>query len=136
LGVVAHQRGDLDRQVARLTTVATERGLAPNRFVAEVGSGLNCHRAQLLSLLGDPGVGIIVVEHRDRQSRFGVEYSEAALGVQGRRVVVVEQTEVTDDVVGDMVEVVTRFCAGLHGLRSARRRAQAALVATQSEAAA
>ena len=44
------QRGDLDRQVARLTAVATELGLAPTRVVAEVGSGLNGHRAKLTSL--------------------------------------------------------------------------------------
>ncbi len=130
------QQGDLDRQVARLTAVATERRLPPTKVVAEVGSGLNVHRTKLLSLLGDPGVGTIVVEHRDRLARVGVEYLQAALAAQGRRLVVVDETEVTDDLVRDMVEVLASFCARLYGRRSARRRAQAALVATQSRAAA
>jgi len=73
------QRADLDRQVTRLTIEATGRTLPPTRVVAEVGSGLNGHRTKLLALLGDPAVGTIVVEHRDRLARFGVEYLEAGL---------------------------------------------------------
>src|SRR5919201_647445 len=125
----ADQRGDLDRQVVRLTTVATERRLAPTRVVAEVGSGLNGHRSKLLSLLRDPGVGVIVVEHRERLARFGVEYLEAALAAHGRRLVVVEEAEVADDLVRDTVEVLTSSCARLYGRRSDRRRAQAAAAA-------
>ena len=101
-----------------------------------MGSGLNGHRTKLLSLLRDQHVGVIVVEHRDRLARFGVEYLEAALAAQGRRLVVVEDAEVTDDSVRDMVEVLTSFCARLCGRRSARRRARAALAATETEAAA
>ncbi|MGH9157647.1 MAG: IS607 family transposase, partial [Acidimicrobiales bacterium] len=84
--------------------------------------------------LRDPAVGVIVVEHRDRLARFGVEYLEAALAAQGRRVVVVEEAEVADDLVRDMVEVLTSFCARLYGRCSARRRVEAALVATQGQA--
>ncbi len=128
------QRGDLDRQVARLTTEATGRQLAPTKVVAEVGSGLNGHRTKLLGLLRDPTLGTNVVEHRDRLARFGVEYLEAALAAQGRRVVVIEDAEVTDDLVRDMVEVLTSLCAhcSAGAAESAKRRAQAAMVATQS----
>ncbi|MGH9125611.1 MAG: recombinase family protein, partial [Acidimicrobiales bacterium] len=90
----------------------------------------------LLSLLRDPGMGVIVVGHRDRLARFGVEYLEAALAAQGRRLVVVEEVEVADNLVRDMVEVYTSFCARLYRRRTARRRPQAALVGAQSQAAA
>jgi putative resolvase len=70
-----------------------------------------------------------VVEHRDRLARFGVEYLEAALAAQGRRLVVVEDAEVADDLVRDMVEVLTSFCARLYGRRSAKRRARLAVEA-------
>lgn len=130
------QRGDLERQVARLTMQATADGLATTKVVAAVGSGLNGHRTKFLSLLRDPTVGTIVVEHRDRLARFGVEYLEAALAAQDRRVVVIKEAELADDLVRDMVEVLTSFCARLYGRRSAKRRAQAALSATQSEVAA
>ena len=129
----ADQRGDLDRQVARLTAVATERRLPPTKVVAEVASGLNGHRT-FLSLLRDPTVGTIVVEHRDRLARFGVEYLEAAPAAPGRRVVVVSGAEVADDLVRDMAVVLTSLPVRLDGRRSARRRAEAALVATQAQA--
>lgn len=125
----ADQRGDGDRQVARLVTHLTTNGLAPSKVVVEMGSGLNRHRARLLGLLRDASVGAIVVEHRDRLARFGVEYIEAALVAPGRRLVVVDDAEVDDDLVRDMVEVLTCFCARLYGRRSARRRAELALAA-------
>ena len=123
------QRADLDRQVARLVEHATGAGLAPTRVVSEVGSGLDGHRTKLLGLLRDAGVGTIVVEHRNRLARFEVEYLEAALAAQGRRLVVVEDAEVADDLVRDMVEVLTSFCARLYGRRSAKRRAEVAVEA-------
>lgn len=130
----ADQRGDLDRQVARLVEHVTSRAMAPTKVVSEVGSGLNGHRAKLLGLLRDPEVTTIVVEHRDRLARFGVEHLEAALAAQGRRFVVVESAEVTDDLVRDMVEVLTSFCARLYGRRSAKRRAEMALAAADKVA--
>ena len=123
------QRADLDRQVARLVEHATGAGLAPTRVVSEVGSGLDGRRTKLLGLLRDAGVGTIVVEHRNRLARFEVEYLEAALAAQGRRLVVVEDAEVADDLVRDMVEVLTSFCARLYGRRSAKRRASVAVEA-------
>lgn len=77
------QRGDLGRQVARLAEYLTASGTAPTEIVSEVGSGLNGHRGRLIGLLRDASVGTIVVEHRDRLARFGVEYLEAALAAQG-----------------------------------------------------
>ena len=123
------QREDLDRQVGRLAAWATARGLGVTVTVAEVGSGLNGSRGKLKRLLADDGVGTIVVEHRERLARFGVEYVEAALRAQGRKLVVVEEREVDDDLVGDITEVLTSMCARLYGRRSARRRAERALVA-------
>ncbi|MGH9093812.1 MAG: IS607 family transposase [Acidimicrobiales bacterium] len=127
---------DLDRRVARLTTEATERRMPPTKVVAEVGSGLNGHRAKLLSLLRGPAVGTIVVEHRDLCpcGAVCVEYLEAALAAQHRRVVVVEEAEVSEHCsAGEkVVEVLTSFCARLYRRRSARRKAAAAVAATQS----
>ena len=56
-----------------------------------------------------------------------MEYVEAAMRAQGRRLVVVEDREVDDDLVRDITEVLTSMCARLYGRRSARRRAERAL---------
>lgn len=127
------RRSDLDRQVARLTAWATERDLGVGQVVCEVGSGLNGKRPKLRRILSDPDARVIVVEHRDRLARFGVEHLEAALSAQGRRIVVADPGETTDDLVCDMIEVLTGMCARLYGRRGARNRAMRAVTEAKRE---
>jgi putative resolvase len=96
-----------------------------------VGSGLNGKRRKLLALLANPQVNAIIVEHRDRLARFGVEALKAALAASGRRLIVVDPAECSDDLVRDMLEVLTSFCARLYGQHGARHRARAAVKAAK-----
>jgi putative resolvase len=121
------QRWDLDRQVARLSEWVTSRGMSVDEVVTEVGSGVNGERRRLRRVLADATASTVVVERRDRLVRFGFEYLEAALSAQDRRVVVVDDGEVDDDLVRDVTEVLTGLCARLYGRRGARNRAEKAL---------
>jgi predicted site-specific integrase-resolvase len=112
----ADQRADLDRQVARVTTWAGGQHLAVSRVVTEVGSALNGRRKKFLALL-----------------RFGAEYVEAALAAQGRRLLVVDPSEVDDDLVRDVTEILTSLCARLYGRRAAANRASRAVAAATAE---
>ena len=123
----ADQKADLERQLARLSEYAARHRLLVIDAVREVGSGLNGHRRGMLKLLTDPEVSAIVVEHRERLTRFGFEYVEASLTAQGRRIIVIEPDELTDDIVRDLHEVIVSMCARLYGKRSAKNRAQKAL---------
>ncbi len=125
------QRAGLDRQVARVTEWVTGQGLAVAEVVCEVGSGLNGKRPKLRRILSDPSATVIVVEHRDRLARFGVEHLDAALAAQGRRVLVADPGETADDLVRDMIEVLTSMCARLYGRRGARSRALRAVTAVK-----
>ena len=127
------QKADLDRQIARLVIFANEQGLSVTRTITEIGSGLNGHRSKLSKLLTDPSIGIILAEHRDRLMRFGIEFVEAALASQGRKLLVADSGELKDDLVQDMIEVLTSFCARLYGRRSARNRAKKAWEVIQDE---
>ncbi len=121
------QKEDLDRPVGRVVEWATRHGHRPDEIVKEIGSGLNGN--QLRRVVGDHTVRTIVVEHRERLCRFGFEYVEAALAGRGARIVVVDEGELEDDLVGDVTEVMTWLCARLYGKGSARRRAERALAA-------
>ncbi len=125
------QASDLARQVARLTAWATEHGHSVEEVITEVGSGLNGRRRKLLRMLADPTITTIIVEHRDRLARFGVEAVRAALTAQGRRIIIVDADETTDDLVRDTIEVLTSFCARLYGRRGARTRALVAVKAAK-----
>jgi putative resolvase len=63
-----------------------------------------------------------------------VEHLEAALSAQGRRVVVADPGETTDDLVRDMIEVLTSMCARLYGRRGARNRAMRAVTVGKTPA--
>jgi putative resolvase len=121
------QKPDLDRQVARLAAWAAQSGQPVARVEAEVGSGMNGARSKVRRLLADPRVRAVVVEHRDRLGRMNTELVEAALSAHGRRLVVLDPAEAEDDLVRDMTEILTSFCARLYGRQSARNRAEKAL---------
>jgi putative resolvase len=127
------QKADLDRQLARLTEWAADAGGQVVRVEAEVGSGMNGARAKVRRLLADPKVTVVVVEHRDRLGRMNTELVESALSAHGRRLVVLDAGEVDDDLVRDMVDVLTSFCARLYGRRSARNRALKAVGCAQRD---
>jgi putative resolvase len=129
----ADQKGDLDRQVARVVTEATARGLAVAEVVTEIGSGLNGKRRKLHRVLSDSSAQVIVVEHKDRLARFGIEHLQAVLAATGRELVILDPEESTDDLVKDMADVLTSMCARLYGQRAARNRAARALAAVTGE---
>lgn len=123
------QKADLERQVARLSQWAAKAGHRVVRVESEIASGMNGGRMKARRLLADPRVRTVVVEHRDRLGRMNTELVEAALEAAGRRLVVLDDGEVEDDLVRDMVEVLTSLCARLYGRRSAKSRARRALEA-------
>ena len=125
------QRNDLRRQADRLKAFALNMGVERPEVVAEVGSGMNDKRRKLNRLLADPGVGVIIVEHRDRLARMNAGLVESALKAQGRRLIVVDDEGLDDDLVRDMTEVLTSLCARLYGRRAAGNKAKAALRAAE-----
>ena len=127
----ADQKADLRRQADRLKAFAIDMGVESPEVVVETGSGMNDRRRRLNRILADPTVGTIVVEHRDRLARMNAGLVESALRAAGRRLIVVDDTELDDGLVRDMAEALTSFCARLYGRRAARSKAQAALRAAR-----
>jgi putative resolvase len=59
---------------------------------------VNDSRPKLLSLLKDSSITLIVVEHRDRLTRFGFHYLEPLLEAQGRKTErIVQELEANGD---------------------------------------
>ncbi len=103
------------------------------RTIAEVGSARDGHRPKLLKILAGTTITTIVVEHCERLMRFGFGYLEAVLAATGRLIIVIEPIEIAADLVWDMTEVLTSFCARLDSRRSAARRAREAVRAIQEQ---
>jgi len=116
---------NLDSQAERLTAYCTAKGYQVAKVVKEVGSGINDSRPKFLSLLEDQSLATIVVEHKDRATRFGFRYLETLLKTQGRTLEVVNQAEnSTEDLLADLTAILYRFCARLYGQRRAKRKTE------------
>jgi putative resolvase len=119
------QREDLERQVQRLLDYCAAKGYQVTRTVKEIASGLNDSRPKFLALLKDRSIGTLVVEHKDRATRFGFRYLETLLEAQNRRIEVVNFAESNrEDVLVDLTSVIYSLCARLYGQRRAKRKAE------------
>jgi predicted site-specific integrase-resolvase len=120
----ADQCSDLDRQIGRLQDYAIAKGYKVEKVVSEIASGLNDHRPKLTALLADKAIGLIVVEHRERLTRFGFNYIDTLLSAQGRAVEVIFPNETKDDLVQDFIAIITSMCERIYGRRGNKRRAE------------
>lgn len=120
----ADQKEDLKRQVERLNLFAAAKGYVIKEVVTEIGSGLNQGRKKLNALLRDKDVSCILVEHRDRLTRFGFDLISSALASSNRSIVVMNETEDDMDLVQDFIDVITSMCARIYGKRSAKNKAE------------
>ena len=120
----AEQKEDLDRQMQRLKDYAASHGYQVSKMVSELASGLNDKRPKLMKLLTDASVGMIVIEHRDRLTRFGFHYIEQLMQMQGRRLEVIFPSDTDNDLVDDFIAVITSMASRIYGRRTSKRRAE------------
>lgn len=133
----AEHKENLERQVARLADYCAARGYQVAQVVKEIASSVNDSRPKLLALLKDTSITRIVVEHRDRLTRFGFHYLETLLEAQGRTIEVVnEASNDKEDLIADLVAIVYSFTARLYGQRRAKRKTERIVAELEAEDAA
>ncbi len=121
----SENKGNLESQKRRLLDYCAAKGYKVNRVVTEVGSGINDTRKQWLSLLQDRTVRIIVVEHKDRFTRFDFAGYKTLLNTDGRDIEVVNEADNgKEDLLQDLVSIITSFCARLYGQRRCKRKTE------------
>lgn len=121
----SENKDNLERQAQRLTDYATAKGYQIVRVVKEVGSGLNDNRKQLDQLLQRDDYNILLVEHKDRLARFGTHYLDVLLSRLGVTLEIVNLADNgKDELMQDLVAIVTSFAARLYGQRRAKRKTE------------
>ncbi|AGL02918.1 IS607 family transposase [Desulfoscipio gibsoniae] len=118
--------GNLQRQKERLTTYAVEKGYQVTSIYTEIASGLNENRRELTKLLKEAHKGnidIIIIEYKDRLARFGYKYLEQYFLSHKVAIEVIETNEEKsprEELVNDMIAIVTSFSARIYGKRGGR----------------
>ena len=121
----SENKDNLERQAQRLIDYANAKGYKVEKVVKEIGSGLNDNRPKLQSLLADKSINLILVEHKDRLTRFGFNYIQTLLANSNRTVEVVNNLESPkEDLIADFTSVITSFCAKIYGQRRSKRKTE------------
>jgi putative resolvase len=120
----AEEQDDALPQLQRRGDDAAARGSLVVAGVIERASGLNDARPKLTNVLTNPKVGLIVVEHRDRLTRFGYGSIATLLAHHGRRGEALSPSDTGDGAVEECVALLTRMAARIYGRRTSTRRAE------------
>ena len=120
------QKPDLAKQVHALEAYCKQHSITVDEWMSDMGSGLNYKRKQfnrLLEMIELGQVRRLVIAHRDRLVRFGYEYFEAFCQRHHTELVVIngEAMSPEQELVRDLMAIVTVFSARLHGLRSYKK---------------
>ena len=118
-----NRKNELDYQVDRIVQFANAKGLIINKVYKEVASGMNDNRIQFWKML-DSNPTTIIIENKDRLTRFGFKYIEK-LGEKLNIKIIVMNNSINDDadLIKDLVSIITSFCCRLYGLRRGYNKA-------------
>lgn len=127
----SENKTNLNSQTKRVCDFCAAKGWVVNQIVEEVGSGLNDERKKLQLLLKNKNVTRIVVEHKDRLTRFGFNYISTLF--DGEIVVINEAQEQKEDLIQDFISVITSFCARIYGQRRCKRKTEKLIKVLQED---
>ncbi len=118
------QKGDLERQKQSLLEYAKSKGYEVVSILEDVASGLNENRkslSRLFDMVEKKEIGVVIIGFKDRLTRFGFRYLERYFASHGVRIEVVNGEEPKDayqELVEDLIALVSSFAGKLYGLRS------------------
>ncbi len=122
------QKKDLERQIQHLTQYCSAKGYKVVDVLSDIASGLKTNRRGLLKLFSyivNEQVDVVVVTYRDRLTRFGFEYLEYFFKQFGVRIEIVYGEVPRDtyqELVEDLIAIVTSFAGKLYGMRSHKKK--------------
>lgn len=116
----SENKENLDSQAMRVAQFCNANGWKVHEIVKECASGLNDTRPKLTKIFKERNATKLVVEHKDRLTRFGFNYIKE-LFPECEIVVINEVADSRDDLMQDFVSLVTSFCARLYGNRRTKR---------------
>lgn len=122
------QKGDLDRQKARVLEYCAKKKYNMEYIFDEVGSGMSDTRTKLLKLfdlVSKREINRVVVEHKDRLTRFNFNIFKEFFKSHGVEIEVIEDVlpkSYEAELVEDMLSLMSSFTAKIYGKRSAENR--------------
>lgn len=119
----SNKKEDLDAQIKLCEQFAIAKGWIITKTFKEIASGMNDDRKMLNQILENPPSKLIVL-HKDRLTRFGFNYIEKLLKkLKCELIVINPEQNKQDDIMKDLVAIITSFCCRLYGARRGQKKA-------------
>ena len=119
------ESGNLDRQEDRLLDYCRVNGYEITKIYKEIASGINDNRRELIKMFKDlSALDKIVIEYEDRLARFGYNYLKEFAKSYNVEIETIEQNaklEANEEMVNDLVGIVTCFSTKIYGARGGRK---------------
>lgn len=114
--------GDIDRQSERLVEYSVKHKYKIEHIIKDMGSGLNDKRkgfVKLCKLVIDKKINKIIIEHKDRLTRFQYNLIEMFFNSYGVEIELVDKKEYTEqeELVNDMMMLIASFSGRLYSAR-------------------
>ena len=118
------QEHSLQNQEDRSKKFAESVGISLEEIIHDFGSGLNYNRPgfkKLISLILNKRINKLVIHHKDRLCRFGVDLIEQMCSEMGTELIVIDKTEShkshEEELAEDLISIVHHFSMKLYGSR-------------------
>lgn len=119
------KKKDLERQVERCSSYANSKGFIIKKIHKEIASGMNDNRPKLNAILKD-NPKYIIVEHKDRLTRFGFNYIKMLCEKLGTEIIVINEADNDkEDLISDLISIITSFCGRIYGRRKSKKATDA-----------
>lgn len=117
------RKQSLKEQKSRLENYAKLNGLDLLDSYKEIASGMNDNRPILNKILQRDDWDILLVENKDRLTRFGFNYIKTLCESKGKKIIVTNTTEDDkEDLMKDLISIIYSFSARMYGLRRKKNR--------------
>lgn len=117
------QKSELQNQILHLENYASGRGIIIDKYIKDVGSGINYNNKglnEIIDLITSNKVDELIVSYKDRLVRFGFELIENIARKHGTKITVINlpSTSPEKEIVDDLLTIITVFSNRVYGLRS------------------
>lgn len=121
------QHGDIDRQSQRLSEYCAKKKYKVEYIIKDMGSGLNDKRkgfTKLCNLVVNGKINKVVIEHKDRLTRFQYNLIEFFFNSYGVEIELLDKKECTEqeELVNDMMMLIASFSGKVYSLRAQENR--------------
>jgi predicted site-specific integrase-resolvase len=116
------RKEELNYQVQRCEEFCLKNGWSVKRVYKEIASGLNDERKEFWKAI-DSKPKRLIVENKDRLTRFGFNYIKKLLNQVDKDIIVLNETiDDKNDLMKDLISIIYSFSARMYGLRRKKNK--------------